>query len=232
MSNNNIIISIDDFGISQKANDNFLALLKTGKIDRVAVMVNGKISKLEVEALLASDAKLDIHLDFQKEVKERRKLREGVLKRGVSFLAGYVLNSSEENRRVEKIWERQIKDFQKTFGKAPDGLNSHQHLHFFPAYFRIALGLAGKYQIGFIRLGKESPRKTSGVAVILDILRKIDIIEFRKTSFMTSDILVSFDWIKDFESFQKSIPYGKTVEIVFHPERDEEFVFLQSIFLK
>ncbi len=229
MLGKNIIISIDDFGIGQKANKNFLELLKMGKIDRVAVMANGQISESEARALLASDAKLDIHLDFQGEIKQERKLKEGFLKRGFLFFTKYIFNFSQENARVEKVWEKQIKDFQKIFGKIPDGLNSHQHLHFFPAYFKIALKLARKYQIKFIRFGKEPSRKMDGVALLLDIMRRIDIIGFKKTSLATADLLISFDWIKNFKKFQESLPEGKTAEVIFHPERDEEFIFLQEI---
>ncbi len=40
---NNLIISADDFGISEKANQAILELVKYKKIDRVSVIIGGKV---------------------------------------------------------------------------------------------------------------------------------------------------------------------------------------------
>ena len=59
---NNLIISADDFGVSEKANRAILELARDKKIDRTSVMMGGKISKDEVKDLLESGVKIDIHL--------------------------------------------------------------------------------------------------------------------------------------------------------------------------
>lgn len=46
----------------------------------------------------------------------------------------------------------------------------------------------------------------------------------------TSDFLVSFDWIRDQEKFFDSLPSPGQTELVFHPERPEEFEFLKNNF--
>lgn len=227
MASNHIIISLDDFGISQKANINFLELLKTKKINRVSVMVNGQISKDEAQALLDSGAKLDIHLDIHGRICQKRKFKKNAFESICSFIFNYFSNFFRA-KRIEKIWEEQIKKFIEIFGKNPDGINSHQYAHLFPSYFALALKIAQKYEIKFIRFGKMQFEEKNTVSRVLNVLRRMSMKSFKKSSLETSDFLVSFDWIKDFEKFQANLSQEKSAEIIFHPERDTEYAFLQK----
>jgi predicted glycoside hydrolase/deacetylase ChbG (UPF0249 family) len=208
-------ISADDFGKSKKANQNILELVKAGKIQRVSVLVDGLIKKSEPRELLGSKVKLDIHLvlpgtDYKKE-------QNKVIRRTFVFLGRLIAGKTTLNK-VEKSWERQIKKFKKIFGKKPQGLNSHEHVHFFPPYFKIALRLSKKYKIPHIRsASKKVINSGNKIGRVLTILNGIS-----KKSRTGYDYLTCLDWIGNFEKFSKNLPKG-TIEIICHPERRDEY---------
>jgi predicted glycoside hydrolase/deacetylase ChbG (UPF0249 family) len=227
----NLIISADDFGMNSVVNENILGLLRVGKLDRVSVMMGGKISKREIRELLESEVKLDLHLSlgYFSEWKGKNDLKKNALSRVLVFLADYF---SGKNGKFETIksWEKQVLEFQKTFGKFPDGLNSHEHLHFFPPYFRIISRLAKKYHITYLRFGRfglvRAKYADSMVAFILDRLWRFNLSYFKKNFTPTSDFLLSFDWMKNPAGFLDIISDKVKVEVVFHPERAEEKSFI------
>ncbi len=244
---NNLIISADDFGVSETANRNILALARAKKIDRTGVMMGGKISPEEVQALIDTGIKIDIHLHLLEDdffSKREGEAGRGVFLRGMLFMID-VTSGRYSSTKVKFIWKKQIEDFYVLFGKYPDGLNSHEHMHFFPWFFRVALSLREKFQISFMRLGKweyKDGLKFSLAGLILNTLRKINgrvnqifvtppsIAKDVPYVLNTSDFLVSFDWIKDSEKFFDNLPSPGQTELVFHPERSEEFEFLKNNF--
>lgn len=225
---NSIIFSLDDFGISQTANDAILELLKTGKIARVSVMMNGMISPAEVAGLLASKVELDIHLDLPRKLTRERKLKEGVLKRLLLFNLRYFFGENRPNK-VARAWNADIQKFVRIFGKIPDGLSSHQYVHFHPSYFKIILRLGKKYGIKYLRYGKKGFLKShpSRVCSILGFLRKLDDWLFSVAPMDSSDYMASLDWIENVSDFENALPSG-TTEIICHPERTEEFEFMKK----
>lgn len=224
----NLLVSADDFGISQLANDNILALAEAGKLDRVSVMPHGKFTPEEIVRLKKTGVKLDIHLDSASEIAPHRKLRAGVFLRGLRFFLTYLSDSG--NHSAKSNWQNQIQQFHTLFGQNPDGLNSHQHIHFFPAYFKIIIQLAQENDIAFIRFGAERTLENNNIiCYILFCLQKINHKKFIVSSLKSSDFLVSLDWIKDFEKSLANLPEG-TTEVVCHPERPEEMILIQKYF--
>lgn len=242
---NNLIISTDDFGVSKLANERILRLAREKKIDRVAVMAGGAYSQEEAKELAATGVKLDIHLyllpeDYFK--KRQGEKSDNVFKRVFVFLID-LMSGRYSAGKVRLVWQKQIEDFKEAFGRYPDGLNSHEHLHFFPSLFRSILRLKDKYSIAYLRLGKDRlPLGFNMIAFILNTLRRIDI-RLNKLAFPptddarvfagetnTSDYLVSFDWITDADKFFESLPEIGQTELVFHPEREAEFDFLMKNF--
>ena len=244
---NNLIISADDFGVSEIANRNILALAREKKIDRTGVMIGGHISPQEAQELLATGIKIDIHLHLLEKdffAKREKEAGQGVVRRGILFLID-VTSGRFSSAKVKLIWKKQIEDFHALFGKYPDGLNSHEHMHFFPPFFRVAMTLKEKFGISFMRLGKweyKTGLKLTLVAFLLNTLRRIDarlnhifvtpphIAKDVPYVLNTSDFLVSFDWIKDTDKFFENLPDPGQTELVFHPERPEEFAFLKNNF--
>lgn len=228
MINNSIIFSADDFGRSEVANRNILKLAKLGKIQRVAVMIHGTINSEEVKKLLKTDVKLDLHLTVSRISNKDLRFKNS-LNRLARFIFLY-LSGKTNTEKVLLDWEEQIQNFQETFNKLPDGLNSHEHIHFFPPYFKITLALCKKYKIDFLRFGKKEVIPMSNlVGKILNLLNKIDKKYFKKDdkNITSSDFLISLDWIENLDKILKKNTTG-TIEIVCHPEREEEFRQLKN----
>lgn len=232
MKKKNLVISADDFGKNQVTNDNIFRLIKMGKLDRVSIMLNGSINPDETSKLLTSNVKLDIHLNLEKISPSRNtstNLKEGILGRVFTFLFLYFTGKTDAGV-AEISWEKQIEKFETLFGRKPDGINSHQHIHFFPAYMKIVIKLCKKYGISYLRFGKSCYKQHCHlICFILNTLRLRNFKNFVQANLKTSDFLISLDWIKNISKFQQKIPQ-KTVELVCHPERNKEFEIIKKYF--
>jgi predicted glycoside hydrolase/deacetylase ChbG (UPF0249 family) len=224
---NTIRVAVDDFGISEKANHHIITLVKAGVIDRVAVMTEGTLSKSDVQTLLHSGVALDIHLEIHNPFRSRRKLKDGILNRLSAFFLGYCSGKTSV-AAVAKQWDAQIRQFQNLFGRSPDGLNSHEHTHFFPPYFKLLLRLAQQHNISYVRIGTESVPESAPVSRILNWLRRRNQKSLRESERTTSDLLVSFDWLTENRDIL-AYPQEKNIELIFHPERDEEMKLLEKL---
>lgn len=232
MKSNKIIISADDFGLNEKSNRNILDLAKNGKLDRVAVMPFGKFQEDDVTGILGTGVKLDIHLHVERmksDSFENNGQHQGILRRIGNFISLICRSGNIEDAHDE--WEKQFDEFEKVFGRKPDGINSHEHIHFFPPYFRLALVLQKKMSSDYFRFGRNGVVGGTPTAIILKLLGCLDrkILRNQKTDIPTSDYFVSFDWLSDPEKFIGNIPENITMEILFHPMRDNEYEFLKNL---
>jgi predicted glycoside hydrolase/deacetylase ChbG (UPF0249 family) len=233
----NMILTADDFGKSEKANENILKLARAGKLDRVSVMVDGDLSEKGVEQLQKSNVRLDIHFELIWQKRRRNLLEDRTLRQGAIFFLNYIWGDWHvpENPRsgassVEREWRGQIEKFKKIFGRTPDGISSHEHTHFFPVYFGIALRLAKHFKIPFIRFGKNGfLGRSNSVKLILNVMRFLDTKKFSKSGIGSSDFFSSLDWISDTEGVLKNNP-KEIVEIACHPERRDEFDLIEKYF--
>ena len=234
---NNFILSADDFGKSEKANENILRLARQGKLDRVSVMIDGDFSKAEIAELLAAGVKLDIHFELIWQKRRRRLLHDNPLRQGIVFLVNYMWgdwpvpeNPRSGSQMVGKEWHEQIEKFRKIFGRLPDGISSHEHTHYFPAYFKIAIKFAKKFELQFIRFGgKGFLGKRNLTKSILNSMRILDRRKFLSSKINSSDYFASLDWIEDIDEFSNNIPTGE-IEIACHPEREEELELVEKYF--
>ena len=243
-----LVFSADDFGKSEIANKNILKLARLGKVQRVSVMVNGIISGEEAKKLLNSRVNLDIHLELphlsslgnavaipaKTGIRKKSSVfwipvqgrddKKGVFSRSSWFILLFLINHTS-TKKIEQLWDSQIKKFVNLFNKTPDGLNSHEHVHFFPPYFRIALKLCEKYKIKHIRFGEK------GVIVRRNIIGWIlSVLNWYNKRLMAYSLklkayawLTSLDWIKDLDSFISDNNSNNTLEIVCHSEIKKEF---------
>jgi predicted glycoside hydrolase/deacetylase ChbG (UPF0249 family) len=231
----NITVSADDFGISKIASENILKLAASGKLDRVEVMMSHNITEEKVKVLLDSGVKIDIHFHLAKDKLDawqdrKEEYVEGSLKRIIVFVFGYFF-SRDKIKEAKNEWTSQLEDFKRIFGKYPDGIGSHEHIHFFPAYFKLMMEIASQNNIKFVRFGKNAFGNFHPVSLILDFLRFFDRAYFRKfeSQMKTTDFFVSFDWIKNNNNPLKYISSDKETELVFHPERPDELNFLENL---
>jgi hypothetical protein len=221
------IITIDDFGISETMNESARTLIQAGIVDRVAVMPHGSVTSDDVSFLLGSGVKIDIHLDRNTTILENRTLHGRFLSRIASFITEHIKGRMSPES-VRSTWENQILAFRNQFGRLPDGLNSHEHVHFFPSYFKILIELAEQHRISHVRFGRRRSGILRPVPMVLDILRFISRGRLRASGMDTSDYLVSADWLPglDIGRHRESLPDGVSVEYIFHPEREEELTYL------
>jgi predicted glycoside hydrolase/deacetylase ChbG (UPF0249 family) len=227
---NKLILSADDFGKSELANRNILRLAETGKIDRVSVMSNGNFATGEIERMKISGVKLDIHLDLANIPKKEKKLKKGVLGRGILFLLRHIGSLDYGKSKTRKKWSGQIEKFRELFGRYPDGINSHQHVHLFGRYFSISTELAKRYKISYFRFAKKDFLGTkTNTRKIAYLIWKQSGKKFQVENFQRPDYFASLDWIENIETFLKNIPEGKT-EIACHPERGDEFEIINKYF--
>ncbi|TSD02268.1 MAG: Glycosyl transferase family protein [Parcubacteria group bacterium Athens0714_25] len=224
---NEVVISVDDFGESFEKNSKILKLVKKDRIDRVAVMIERNLSKEEIAFLKQSGVKIDLHLEtFERQEVESQ---SGAFQRGINFGIDYFFQKKYASSEIEKMWDGQIRHFEKIFGQKPDGLNSHEHVHLFPYFFQIACLLAEKHEITYIRLGKK------GCPFVHKIVRHIlHLFHFKNKKILhnfknirSSEYLLSLDWILNKNNPEKYLK-PKT-EIVCHPKRKKEYAFLENI---
>ncbi|PJC00286.1 MAG: hypothetical protein CO075_01400 [Candidatus Moranbacteria bacterium CG_4_9_14_0_8_um_filter_41_43] len=216
------VVTADDYGIRKTA-EPILHLAKKGKLDRVAVMIR-YVSKEEAEALLKTGVKIDIHLELIHILKSGNEMYDSALKRSINFAWRYMLRVVTK-KKVETEWEAQIEHFRTLFGRLPDGLDSHEHLHYFPPFLHVCMSLAEKYHISFVRFGRKGllphlHHSLSGKILSFFWLQTHRFFESTKRN--TTDYVVSLDWFPEFTDFTKHLPEG-TIELVVHPEREEDY---------
>ena len=217
MITKNLIIAADDFGASEKANRNILKLAESGKLGRVSVMTEGQFSPEDIERLKKTGVKIDVHLDLFNGIEEHRR---GIVSRLLTFFWGSI-SSEGRPKEVKKRWEKQFEQFMDIFGKAPDGLTSHQHIHFFPFYFKTSLNLAQKYHLDHFRFGRRLvARKFNFIFYMLKFLKIFINPSFEKSGLETTEYMMSSEWISDWKDLYK---YNKSIEFICHPEKDKEF---------
>jgi predicted glycoside hydrolase/deacetylase ChbG (UPF0249 family) len=229
-SRKNLIFSADDFGLNPKANQNILLTAEKGKIDRVSVMAFGKMTPEDIERLKKSGVKLDLHLHlerFRVDAFENNGAHQWIGKRILIFLKIYF---SRRGAAAKKEWGEQFEEFRRIFGRDPDGLNSHEHIHFFPAYFKVAYYMRMKRALPYFRLGKKGSGCFGMTSLILNFLRSRNIKKIKKElpHFPTSQYFASFDWFSCPDDIFRQASDKDSLEIVFHPERDEEVGFLMK----
>lgn len=223
------ILSADDFDSHPKAKKNILFLAEAGKIDRVGVIIDEHFTPEEITRLSQSRVKIDIHLMLPKIKANHHSSGESALKRSFIFVVKYTFGYITSSQ-TEREWTRQIEKFKETFGSNPDGINSHQHIHFFPPFFKIILNLAKKNNLTYVRSGGEFLSDGHPlIFYILSVLNKKNRPRFRASGLQSTNYMASLDWIRNFEKFTNNLPEGK-IELVCHPERKEEFELIQKYF--
>jgi predicted glycoside hydrolase/deacetylase ChbG (UPF0249 family) len=228
-----LILSADDYGIRNTVRQ-ILPLATAGKLDRVGVMVN-YCSPDDAARLLATGVKIDLHLDLISLMGRGAVPGHGTLHRSLHFAVrrflGYIPASA-----VEAEWRAQILLFHELFGRFPDGLNSHEHVHFFPSFFRLFLALAHEFRIPYIRFGHRDmllSHHHSAIGHILTSLARTVRRQYLNAGLATSTYLVSLDWVHGKERFFRALealPEGETVELIIHPEHEREAAFVDHHF--
>lgn len=224
------VIVADDYGIRQTA-EPILRLVREGKIDRVAVLIH-YVSAEQAAALLSTGVKIDLHLELMDMIRSGKKVRESALWRIINFSLRLLVGRVTV-RKAEEEWRSQIERFRERFGRLPDGINSHEHVHFFPPFAKLFFRLASEYGIGHVRFSTEGlmlDRHVALVGKVLSFLRDFSLSRLVSSGVVTSRYLVNLDWLPDFPAFVADLGDESDIELVVHPEREEEYRTLLDYF--
>jgi predicted glycoside hydrolase/deacetylase ChbG (UPF0249 family) len=221
--NRRIIVAADDYGLRGSV-EPILALARSGKLDRVAVLAH-YVSEEDAKRLGATVVALDVHLELIALLSRGEQEGDHAIVRSWTFFYRYALGFVTR-RKARREWRRQIERFRSLFGRLPDGLNSHEHVHFFPPLFQVMTELAHEYGIPYVRCGRRGMllgHHSSSVGKILAVFGWLDRLVFgrRLAALQTSDHLVSLDWLDDAHETLATLP-SDMVEVVCHPEREAE----------
>ncbi len=231
MENNrrNIIVSADDFGLSEKANSSILELSSLGRIQRVSILVDGKFEEEQLEQLASSGVRLDIHLDLPVKILAPKGKASKHLPRMYNFLKFY-FTGKNGREAVKSEWFRQMEKFKELFGQVPDGITSHQHVHFFPAYLPVAIEFGKMSNDKYLRFFNKTPPQLFGVvSFVLFVLGRKGRSAFVRSGLHSADYLLGLDWVNSLEEIQKMSAHG-SVELVVHPEIDAEMKIVKELF--
>lgn len=223
-----LIFAADDYGI-RGASAPILDLARSGSIDRVAVLVHF-VTAEDVKKLLETKVAIDVHLELTRLLGRGEYEGDSFVRRVSNFL-WHLFRGNLSRVAVEKEWCTQIELFREKFGRLPDGLNSHEHLHFFPSIFRCFLDVAKKYSIGYVRFGSHdtlSGLRWHAAKTVISLLHRMNRSVWRAMPLPTSEYLISGDWIDDPQDFLKRLPEGR-IEIVLHPERPQEVALIHVL---
>ena len=120
-----IIINVDDLGLSSAVNEAVIHLAERGRIGASSYMAGGHITETEKQTL--ADLKVDIglHLDLTG-------IFPSDLRRSLpSLIVSSYLRRMKSSDVTDTV-QRQLDNFEDSFGHAPIFIDGHQHIHQFP----------------------------------------------------------------------------------------------------
>lgn len=249
MNNKKIIVTADDFGLSDGINKGVITACANGLISCVSLMANGKSFDSAVRMIKGSGLDIGVHLTFleEKPVSEPAKISnivggDGYLFKDRARLIYKIFMCRNALRDIEIEAKAQIEKILRC-GLKLSFFNSHQHVHMVPSLFRRLAIIAGRYNIKAARLSNEDigvrnifsgtrdVSKKAGV-FFLKLLSIINDRWMKKNSFKRPDhcagILESGHLDENAVlGILKFIPAGVT-EIIFHPGYSDQSTFAYS----
>ncbi len=185
MEEKKLIVTADDFGLTESINEGIINAHCDGIVTRTSIVANGKAFNHAVSLSKKNKTlKVGIHLTLvgEEPINEPIKIKSLMGQNGLllinykAFLVRYILRKIEQ-REVYSEWESQIQNVMNS-GIDINHIDSHQHLHILPEMFRIALALAYKYKINKIRmLHSNITRVRSLKELILILISNVNIKE-------------------------------------------------------
>jgi predicted glycoside hydrolase/deacetylase ChbG (UPF0249 family) len=120
-----VIINIDDLGLSDSVNDAVIALGTLGKVRSTSYMAGGTISESQIRSLTCLQLEVGLHLDFT-----------GIYPSALTQSLSSVLMASYlrrlDKQAVTALIHQQLEGFENTFNQPPVFIDGHQHVHQFP----------------------------------------------------------------------------------------------------
>jgi len=159
-----VIVTADDMGMHAPWDAAIAAAVERGVVTSVSMMTSGTTYSSARALASALGADVGIHLDLVsgRPLSGSREVRTLVDRAGAfpgrwsEVVSRYVRRELALDE-VELEWDRQVRRALED-GVSATHLNGHYHLHLLPALFRIAVGLARRFGIRYVRIPDERPR--------------------------------------------------------------------------
>jgi chitin disaccharide deacetylase len=222
-----IIITADDYGKTVQATDGILACSSAGSITSASAMVFMEDSERAAPLALRAGLEVGLHVNFtlpfsgagvSPDLRDRQA-------RVASYLAKNKLAQILYNPRLGSsfgvLFEAQREEFKRLYGREPDFINGHHHMH-----------LSANMLIGGILPKGTRARRTftfdRGEKGAFNLFYRslLDAAVARK--FVSTDCFYSILPLQDEERLKRIFVRGidRDVEIEVHPENAEEIEFL------
>lgn len=120
-----VIINVDDLGLSDPVNEAVIALGTLGKVRSSSYMAGGKISESQIRALTKLQIDIGLHLDFTG-------IYPSLLTQSLPsvLIASYLRRLDKPT--VTALIDQQLDGFEDTLNQRPVFIDGHQHVHQFP----------------------------------------------------------------------------------------------------
>lgn len=203
-----LIINADDCNLTPGVTRGILKAHDLGVVTSTTVLINLPLEEKTVRELkkrrgLGVGVHLNITLGAPVSplAKVRSLLKGGKFRRPLDYLA-----KSPFAKEVAHEYEAQVRLFEKRFGKKPDHLDTHHHLHDFPIFFFALAEVARGWKLPIRRSRifqwSESRRETRGL---------------KTTDYLFGSLSAAFIWeARPFHGVVETLPEG-TSEIACHP---------------
>ncbi|UYV75267.1 YDJC [Cordylochernes scorpioides] len=153
-------ICADDFGYCGRRNEGILVCAQAGRINSVSVLVNGRMAKEGVDALIQRCPGILLGLHFN--LTEGRPLSQvtSIVGADGNFLGKFPAVSAALEGKwtagdVETELRAQLTAFKDLAGRPPDHLDGHNHIHVVPGVRDVVARVAAEVGVDLIRLPLE-----------------------------------------------------------------------------
>jgi len=223
-----LIVSADDFGLTEGINRGIIQSFKEGIVTSASLMASTPAFKHAVELARSNpDLAIGIHLNLVKgkPLQPADKVRSLVNNKGVFYTIPWFVPRLLLGRinftEVESELRNQIEMVRST-GLKVTHLDSHRHFHLFPSILRLVIRLAKEYGIAKIRCPlATAPGSLKELALTLLSRRALITLESNDIKhndkfFELLKIETSRDYRHAFYDFCRNLPQGVT-ELDCHP---------------
>ncbi|WP_238923937.1 ChbG/HpnK family deacetylase [Achromobacter ruhlandii] len=165
-----IVVCGDDFGMNADIDEGMITLAGMGRLSAVSCLSLGPTFNANAARLAAQDADLGLHVNFTEPL-------DNAFDADLPSLSQLILRAY--TRRLDTAWidqhlARQFDAFEAAFGRAPDYVDGHQHVHQLPMIReRLLAMLKQRYGARMPWLRQTAPGMLSGIPLKESIKARI-----------------------------------------------------------
>lgn len=228
-----LIVSADDFGYFRCVSLGIVEAHRRGIVTATGVLANGPGLARDID-LLRSEERLDlgVHLNVttgsavSATMRGKYRHTNGMFSGKLAFASAY-LSGRIRTAEVEEEWRAQVQHCLDQ-GLRLAFLNSHEHIHMFPALFGLLQQLASDYGIPYVRLAKADgwPSLHPGALLRDTVIKVLEVCNIRNLR-VAAPFFIGLRssgrlTVADIEaSVQRMVP-GRVYELMCHPGHLDE----------